>query len=324
MKELQVAIWGLGAHAVRNILPAIQMCPGVTLYGVCSRNFEVVSRVVRELGCRSWMEPSEMIADPELDAVYLSTPIGLHAAHGQKVLAANKHLWCEKPLAVNAEQATALLKLSRQRGVTLGEGFMYLYHRQFLYLREVLQSARLGCIQSIWCRFGIPPLAQPGFRTDPKLGGGAFLDVGSYPISAVTALFPNSDPDVLFAEIITAPGSPVDSAGRAVLRYEGAVRATLEWGISCAYRNEIDVWGNEGSVYSDRVFSKPADYIPRFRFLDVHGKESYASGQAQNHFQAMLKSFRSLVDDPARAERERVLIARRARLVDAIRHQATQ
>ncbi len=74
---------------------------------------------------------------------------------------------------------------------------------------------------------------------------------------------------------------------------------------------------------SDRVFSKPADYVPRFRFLDLHGNESYASGEAENHFLAMLKSFRSLVDHPARAERERELILRRARLVDAIRHQST-
>ena len=102
-----------------------------------------------------------MIGDPQLDAVYLSTPIGLHAAHGRKVLGAHKHLWCEKPLAVDSEEATMLIELSRQRGVTLGEGFMYLYHHQFLYLREVLQSPRIGCLQSIWCRFGIPPLEHP-------------------------------------------------------------------------------------------------------------------------------------------------------------------
>ena len=153
---------------------------------------------------------------------------------------------------------------------------------------------------------------------------GPFWMLAHTPISAVTALFPNSDPYVLFAEIITAPGSPVDSAGRAVLRCEGDVRATLEWGINCAYRNDIDCWGSEGSVVTERVFSKPADYTPRFRFLDRHGNESYVSGESENHFLAMLKSFRSLVDDPTRAEHERVLIARRARLVDAVRQQSTQ
>ena len=295
MKDIQVAVWGLGSHAVRNILPALQMCPGVNLYGVCSRNREVLARIAREVACQDWSEPAPMLADPNVDAVYLSTPIGLHAVQGRTVLLADKHLWCEKPLTEDAEQATALLRLSRERGVTLGEGFMYLYHPQFIYLQAVLHSAKLGHVHSISCRFGIPPLQHPGFRNDPQLGGGAFLDVGSYPISAVTSLFPDSDPDILLAEIVATPGSPIDSSGRAVLRYDNDVVATLEWGINCAYRNEIDVWGNQGSVYSDRVFSKPADYVPRFRFLDLHGNESYASGEAENHFLAMLKSFRSLV-----------------------------
>ena len=199
---------------------------------------------------------------------------------------------------------------------------MYLYHPQFLYLQRLLRSGGLGHIHTISCRFGIPPLDRPGFRIHPELGGGAFLDVGSYPISAVTSLFPDSDPEILWAEINVPPGSPVDCAGRAVLRYDNDVRATLHWGINCAYRNEIDFWGTEGSVLSERVFSKPANYIPRFRFLDLHGSERYESGQAENHFLAMFKSFRSRVDDPVGAERERVLIARRARIVERIRQRS--
>lgn len=322
MRELQVAVWGLGSHAVRNILPALQVCPGIKLYGVCSRDTEVVSRIASELACESWSETDQMLADPKVDVVYLSTPIGLHALHGRTVLMADKHLWCEKPLGENADQVTSLLGLSRERGVTLGEGFMYLYHPQFKYLRELLWSGRLGQIHSIACRFGLPPLVHPGFRIDPQLGGGAFLDVGSYPISAAASFFPDSAPDILLAEITRAPGSPVDSAGRAVLRYENDVCVALEWGINRAYRSEIDFWGNEGSVSSERVFSKPADYVPRFRFLDLHGKESSESGKADNHFVAMIKSFRSLVDDSVGAERERLLIGRRAQLADSIRQQS--
>lgn len=319
MKEINVAVWGLGPHATKNILPALKMCPGIRLYGVCSRNVSVVTRYASELGCLGWNDSVPMLGDPNLDVVYLSTPIGLHFSQGEAVLLANKHLWCEKPLAENLEQVLRLVNLSRERGLTLAEGFMYLYHPQFLYLQEVLNSGILGSIQNMTCRFGIPPLDQPGFRVDPKLGGGAFLDVGSYPISAVASFFSKSSPEILFSEMSTTVGFPVDTAGRTILRYEGGPHVTLEWGINCSYRNEIDFWGSQGSVSSERLFSKPADYVPKFRFLDLHGGESYKSGRSKNHFLAMFEAFRELVVNSVEAENERVAITRRARLMDKIK-----
>lgn len=324
MKDLRVAVWGLGTHAIRKILPAMQACPGVMLRAVCSRNSEVVARTAGELRCIGWTDPARMLADPEVDAVYLSTPVALHAGQGRAVLTAGKHLWCEKPLAVTAEQSAALTELSRERGVTLGEGFMYLYHPQYLRLQHIVKTGAIGYIQSVACRFGIPPLDRPGFRNSPELGGGAFLDVGSYPVSAIASLFPEMDPDVVYATIVTAPGSSVDTDGHAVLRYKDGVTVTLEWRIRSAYRNEIDLWGSTGSVWTDRVFSKPADYVPRFRFRDLHGQEREEEGTADNHFVSMFDAFRCFVDDPAGAERERLLIMKRARLMDRIREQSLQ
>jgi predicted dehydrogenase len=260
-----------------------------------------------------------MLEDRNVHAVYLSTPIGLHASQGEMVLTANKHLWCEKPLAERADQALSLAALSRERSLTLAEGFMYLYHPQFAAIQNVIRSRRLGTVQSVVCRFGIPPLERPGFRVDPNLGGGALLDVGTYTISAIIGLFPDMDPLISFAEVITAPGSPVDTEGRAVLRYDNGVAATLEWRINTAYRSEIELWGTEGSVLSERVFSKPADHVPRFRFLNVQGQERYEVAETGNHFVRMFTAFHALVDDRNAAEEERVLITRRARLVDRIR-----
>lgn len=322
MNAIRVAVWGLGSHAIKNILPALRECPGIALYGVCSRNAETVARISEEFACAGWTSPTEMLRDPDLDVVYLSTPIALHASQGHAVVSAAKHLWCEKPLADSAAQATVLASLSRAHDVTLCEGLMYLYHPHFVYLQDVVRSGRLGQLHSVTCRFGIPPLDRPGFRLYPELGGGAFLDVGSYPISGVTALFPDTEAKVLFAEILVAPGSSADTAGRAFLRFGETIDATLEWRINSAYRNEIDLWGSEGSVSSERIFSKPADHLPRFRFLDRQGRHSDEFGTAENHFLAMFRSFRRLIDDPAGAERERGMIERRARLFDQIRQQS--
>jgi predicted dehydrogenase len=257
--------------------------------------------------------------EADVDAVFVATPIGLHAEHGRVVLAAGKHLWLEKPFTASLEGAELLTRMSRERGLTVGEGFMYLYHPQFARVRDIVQGGSLGYIHAVRCRFGIPTLEHPGFRADRALGGGAFLDVGSYPISAAAALFPTAWPDIRHADIVTSPRSAVDTAGSAVLYFPNGTRATLEWGTGCSYRNEIDIWGTTGSLMTSRVFSKPADYVPRFIFLDERGSERQENGVAENHFLTMFSAFRARVDDPAAAERERGDIVRRAKLADAIR-----
>ncbi len=321
MNVANVAVWGLGPHAIKNILPALKEYPGVSLCGICSRNADIVSRLATQYECMGWVDSASMLQDRMVDVVYLSTPIGLHASQGKSVLLANKHLWCEKPLATNLTQALELVSLSRENGVSLAEGFMYLYHPQFVHLQEIIESGRLGSLQQVTLRFGIPPLDKPGFRNNAGLGGGAFLDVGSYPISAITALLAGAELEVLFSEIAVSSGSPVDTSGQAILRYSGSgnpVNVILEWGINRAYRNEIDLWGATGSVSSERVFSKPADHVPKFRFLDLSGNESYEYGRAGNHFVAMLNAFRGFALNPEVAESERITIIRRAELIDKI------
>ena len=324
MKEVNVAVWGLGGHALKNILPALEGCAGIQIKGVCSRREEVVARARERFHCCGWTNPDAMLADSDVDVVYVSTPTGLHSDHGRLVLLANKHLWCEKPICETASQAQGLVNISRDRDVTIAEAFMYLYHHQFSYLKGVVAAGRLGHIHSVTCRFGIPPLENPGFRIHPELGGGAFLDVGSYPISALTSLFPRQEPAVSFSEIIVADGSPVDTAGRAILRYDADLTATIEWRTGAAYRNEIDLWGSDGSVSTERLFSKPADYVPRFRFLDLHGRETLELGEPGNHFEAMFRVFVDFIRDPEKAENERALIVRRATLADRIRNHPQQ
>lgn len=322
--ELNVVVWGLGRHATKNILPAIEASPELKLHGVCSRNADIVTAACRKYACAGWNDPDRLLRDPRVDVVYLATPIGLHAAQGQSVLSAGKHLWCEKPLAEGADQVEALVALARANGLTLAEGFMYLHHPQFAVLQQAVGSGRLGRVRTVTCRFGIPALQHPGFRLSPELGGGAFLDVGVYPISAMIALFPGADPKIAFAEIVTAPGSPVDCEGRALLCYPDGCSGMLEWRTGAAYRNEIDIWGDEGSMSSERIFSKQVDHVPQLRFLDVQGEARCESVEPANHFVRMLSAFQRLVEDGDRAERERVIIARRARLVSAIRDQAQE
>jgi predicted dehydrogenase len=166
--------------------------------------------------------------------------------------------------------------------------------------------------------FGIPRLANPGFRSDPNLGGGALFDVGSYPISAVLALFPDDLETIKYSRMFWRDAAPVDIGGLCVIKFSNDVDATLEWRINSAYRSELQIWGEEGSLVTERLFSKSATYEPMFRLRDAHGVETIEYAEPANHFVRMLGAFRSAIGRDAAMEAERSAIARRAYVLDQI------
>lgn len=315
---MKTVVCGIGPHAMRNLLPAFARADGVELYGVCSRSSDAVSRARSEFGCNGWTDFREMLADESVQAVFLATPFALHASQGKAVLLAGKHLWCEKPFTATLADTVALTTLAEQRKLTVAEGLMYLYHPQFAQLVGILNSGRIGYIHTVLSRFGIPPLERPSFRTDPKLAGGALLDVGCYPVSAALALLGDRDPKLSFAAASRENDAAPDYAGRVVLEFERGATAVLEWAVGVAYRNEIDVWGTKGSVWTDRIFSKPPDCVPRFRVRDERGNEMEEEGMAADHFAEMLESFAELAGDTAKGGTERAAIIRRAGVMQQI------
>jgi NDP-hexose-3-ketoreductase len=322
MNRPRVVVWGLGRHARHKLLPAAMAVPSLELYGVCSRDPRTVAEASYSWNCRGWTDPDAMLADPDVDVVYVATPIGLHREHGRAVLAAGKHLWCEKPLTMARDETTALIETSRTKGLSVGEGHMYLHHPQFLELREQVAAGRVGAVTSIACRFGIPPLESPGFRTDAALGGGALFDVGCYPVSALHALFPDMSFRLLHARVLSRDGAQVDTDGEALFEFAGGATARLEWRINTAYRNEIDIWGDAGSVFTDKIFSKPATYVPTFAYRDRHGVETVVASEPADHFALMLRDFVKIMDDRNASEIERQRIVERAVTLDQIASRA--
>ena len=274
IKNNKVAIWGLGKHALTNVLPAIHITDGLEIYGVFSRNKEIVKECCKQWECGSWDTIDNMLSDSNLDIIYLATPPGLHYEHGLKVLQANKHLWCEKPFTTNLEHSQNLIEVSSQNDLSVCESFMYLYHPQFILLKEFVDKGKLGRVKSIYCRFGLPTLDNPGFRFNQKLGGSCLLDVGSYPVSAIICLFPEKGIEIMDSRLNVSNDYSVDIGGIAHLKIDSDIDCILEWAYNSSYKNEIDIWGDKGSLYTDRIFSKNENYNPEFRLTDLRGNLS--------------------------------------------------
>jgi len=320
MKKLSISLWGLGNHASNRILPALDSIEELSLIGVCSRNKEKVFATAKKYNCIGWINPKEMLNDASIDIIYIAAPIGIHFNLAEQALKAGKIVWCEKPLTCNYNNTKTLVSLAERNKVMLAEAFMYLYHPQFKKIKNLVQGKEnnFGKVKSVVCRFGIPSLENPGFRNDPSLCGGAFWDVASYTVSAVLELFPQQNAKVLFAEVNKQPESPVDSDGRAIIRFSAGVTAYLEWGIGVGYKNEIDLWSDNGSFYTDKIFSKPKNYQPIYHIRDQKGNEFLEEGQKSEQIELMLREFSKILNSTGRIKREHIRILELAKVMDEI------
>jgi len=319
MRALGVAVWGLGNHAIKRIIPALDSMQKILLIGVCSRSQNVVNECSVAWNCVGWTDPFKMLENNQVDVVYISSPIGIHTIQATQVLNAGKHVWCEKPLACKHQDTQLLIKLAKNKGLMLAESFMYMHHSQYKAVQEFINKGESGQLSSIICRFGIPSLDKPGFRDDISLGGGAFWDLASYPVSAVLGLLPEQSAKVVFSELMyESEGSNLDKKGHALLKFSGGATTYLEWAVGVAYKNEVDLWLENASFFSDKIFSKPDDYQPIYRIRDINGNEELVYGETLNQFIKMFDYFYNAIGSSQLCSEMYDDILNRSELMDRI------
>jgi predicted dehydrogenase/aryl-alcohol dehydrogenase-like predicted oxidoreductase len=196
-----------------------------------------------------------LLADPEVDAVYISIPHPGHAQWAIKAAEAGKHVLCEKPLALTAFEADAMMHAARKAGTFLGEAFMYRLHPQTLKLVELIRSGVIGEIRMIKSSFGF---AMPRFMPEHRLyandlAGGGILDVGGYPVSMVRLIAgaavgkPFAEPDKVVGTAHLGQ-SGVDEWASALLHFPGGIVAEVSCSISLNQDNVLRILGTRGRI----------------------------------------------------------------------------
>ena len=189
----------------------------------------------------------DVIHDPTLDVIYNPLPISHHREYTIKALRAGKHVLCEKAFALNAAEAQEMAAAARETGLVLIEGFHYRYHPVFLRALELVDSGALGQIQRIDARFGIRTPQPSDIRMNYETGGGATMDIGSYPISWLRHIT-REEPEVVSAQ--ARIGNPdVDLWLKAEYRLaDGAVATTTGSMIENSYVADLDIRGTRGRL----------------------------------------------------------------------------
>jgi predicted dehydrogenase len=256
-----VVRWGVLSTAniaVRKVIPAMQRADPCDVVAIASRDPQLASRFANELGiARAHGSYEALLSDPDVDAVYIPLPNHLHAIWTVEAARAGKHVLCEKPLAMDADEATRMLEVCRSHGVRLMEAFMYRLHPSWEAVRQLVASGRIGELLSVQSWFSYFNDDPSNIRNITETGGGALYDIGCYAINLSRMLF-DGEPVLLEASMKRDPETGVDVLTSAILEFDRGM-ATF----TCSTRAEPDqrvhIYGTSGRISIGIPFNIPPD-----------------------------------------------------------------
>jgi predicted dehydrogenase len=190
MKKVRWGVLGVANIAVKRVIPSMQAGEFSEIVGIASRDGARAQAAARQLGIpKAYGSYEEMLADPEIDAVYNPLPNHLHVPWSTRAAARGKHVLCEKPIGLNVREALELMAVRDRTGVKIGEAFMVQNHPQWLRIVELVRAGRIGQLRSAVGTFSYFNLRADNVRNIREYGGGGLLDIGCYPIKTSRMVF---------------------------------------------------------------------------------------------------------------------------------------
>jgi predicted dehydrogenase len=216
------------------------------LAAIASRRADMASQWACELGIpHAYTSYEALLADPQMDAVYIPLANDLHAEFTLQAAAAGKHVLCEKPLARSVDEAAKMVAACRQNKVILMEAFMWRHHPRIQLVCEMIAAGDLGELRLVKMDFSFD-IQRNDWRLQPAQGGGALFDLGCYGINAAR-LFTRAEPlEVAGWSRLHSTG--VDMTDGFAMRFPGGVVGLIDCSFECPYRNRLEVVGTRAAV----------------------------------------------------------------------------
>jgi predicted dehydrogenase len=243
--------WGIVSTADinRKVIPGAHASAKVELVAVASRDQARAEAYAQEWEIpRAYGSYEELLADPEIEAVYISLPNTLHAEWSIKALDAGRHVLCEKPFTRHPEEVEAAFDAADRNGRLLSEAFMYRHNPQTAKLAELVCGGAIGELRLIRSTFSYGLYDHDNIRLRTDVEGGALMDVGCYNVSGSRLL--GGEPERVWGEAWYGP-SETDWVFSGTLRFPGDVIATFDCATALAERDELEAIGSEGSLFLD-------------------------------------------------------------------------
>jgi predicted dehydrogenase len=293
-RRVRWGILGCGSIASSAIAPAIRWSANGELVAVGSRSIERARERAAAVGAaRAHGRYEALLADPEVDAVYLGLPNGEHARWAIAAAEAGKHVLCDKSLALSLDDARRTGEAFRARGLRLVEGFMVRHHPQWELARRLV--AEIGPVRTVRAWLA-GTTADPGnYRWSRELGGGALFDVTCYAVNAARLVAGEEPVRAQATARWRSPG--VDEATHALLEFPGGAVAEVSGSLASPFEQAVVITGQRGRVVLDRPFVPGWD--PVEVVVEVDGRRTAHAVGGANHFLHMIEHVGNLVADPS-------------------------
>ena len=251
--------WGVLSTAkigTAQVLPAMQQGQISQVRGIASRSLESARKAADGLGIeKAYGSYEELLADPDIEAVYNPLPNHLHKEWTIRAMRAGKHVLCEKPLALSIADIRELIAVQKECSVVAGEAFMVHTHPQYAKARQIIESGELGEVRAFQAVFSYHNVDPNNIRNVPEFGGGGLWDIGCYPIHTSRMLL-NAEPDSVQASISWDKKFGVDVAASAIMEF-GEVQASFVVSTQMVNRQSILVAGTKASLEIEIPFNAP-------------------------------------------------------------------
>jgi len=213
-------VLGVAGIAVHKVIPAMQRSELSPVRAIASRSEGKADEAAASLGIdKAYASYEALLADPNIEAVYIPLPNHLHAEWTEKAASAGKHVLCEKPVAMNSDQARQMIAACRDAGVKFMEAFMYRLHPLWVEARRMVDSGVIGDLLAVQSFFSYRNVDPSNIRNIAEFGGGALMDVGCYCVN-VSRTIAGTEPEAVQATATFGPtGVDLELAG--LLRFRG-------------------------------------------------------------------------------------------------------
>ena len=304
MKEIKWGVLSVSGHYRLRVSDPIRHVPGMRVSAIASRDSARAGAAAAEFGiATAYGSYEDLLADKSLDAVYIPLPNHLHLEWIKKSADAGKHILCEKPLTLNADEAQEAVDYARKKGVLLMEAFMYPCHPQWIRARELIKIGEIGQVTAIQTHFCYKNTDPQNIRNRPDAGGGAILDIGCYAVSSARFLL-QKEPRRVVSIVDRDPSFTTDRLTSAVVDF-GDTQQTFFVGTQTFPQQTVTAFGTSGTLTVNLPFNAFPDVPLSVTVQTGIGTREIQTGPADQYglmFQAFSDAVRSGGESPTPPE----------------------
>ena len=258
MRKIRWGVLGVAKIAIEKVIPAMQRGECCEVTAIASRDIVKAQAAATRLGIpKAFGSYEALLADTDIDAVYNPLPNHLHVPWSIKAAEHGKHVLCEKPIALSADEARQLVAVRDRTGVRMQEAFMVRTHPQWLAVKDIVTSGRIGDIKSMLGVFSYTNRDPANIRNQPDAGGGALMDIGCYLVYTSRFIF-GREPLQVTGAIERDPDMHTDRLTSILLDY-GSGHAAGSCSTQMVFAQRMQIYGTLGRIELSIPFNAPPD-----------------------------------------------------------------